>query len=167
MIDFPLTKPAKTNILYYSVCNNSVIITVGSENSNVRRSLILNLGIFRGCAAKAAAVFFIFTGLIITHPQDSMAAARTEVQTRSSYMVTIEAPSVDVYTYKSKSSGKLGQVRRGMQPWWRRTAEPWTAVQGNGVRWWSLLFSFWGEPMSMAALTRTQGWTALVLPAIL
>ena len=94
MIDFPLTKPAKTNILYYSVCNNSVIITVGSENSNVRRSLILNLGIFRGCAAKAAAVFFIFTGLIITHPQDSMAAARTEVQTRSSYMVTIEAPSV-------------------------------------------------------------------------
>ena len=156
----------------------------------------MNLGIFRGCAAKAAAVFFIFTGLIITHPQDSMAAARTEVQTRSSYMVTIEAPSVDVYTYKSKSSGKLGQVRRGqtyevlakgqdgwvrirmgsreatslrrgMQPWWRRTAEPWTAVQGNGVRWWSLLFSFWGEPMSTAALTRTQGWTALVLPAIL
>ena len=113
MIDFPLTKPAKTNILYYSVCNNSVIITVGTENSNVRRSLILNLGIFRGCTAKAAAVFFIFTGLIITHPQDSMAAARTEVQTRSSYMVTIEAPSVDVYTYKSKSSGKLGQVRRG------------------------------------------------------
>ena len=46
-------------------------------------------------------------------PQESMAAARTEVQTRSSYMVTIEAPSVDVYTYKSKDSKTVGQVKRG------------------------------------------------------
>lgn len=47
-------------------------------------------------------------------PQESMAAARTEVQTRSSYMVTIEAPSVDVYTYKARipnrRSGKRGQT---------------------------------------------------------
>ena len=46
-------------------------------------------------------------------PQESMAAARTEVQTRSSYMVTIEAPSVDVYTYKNKDSKTVGQVKRG------------------------------------------------------
>lgn len=53
---------------------------------------------------KAAAGVFIFAGLMMMDPQESMAAARTEVQTRSSYMVTIEAPSVDVYTYKNKDS---------------------------------------------------------------
>ena len=75
----------------------------------------MKLDVFRRLAVKAAAGAFIFAGLMMMDPQESMAAARTEVQTRSSYMVTIEAPSVDVYTYKSKGfqnrrSGKRGQT---------------------------------------------------------
>lgn len=73
----------------------------------------MKLGVFGRFAAKAAAGVLIFTGLIMMNPQESMAAARTEVQTRSSYMVTIEAPSVDVYTYKSRDSKTMGQVKRG------------------------------------------------------
>ena len=73
----------------------------------------MKLDVFRRLAVKAAAGVFIFAGLMMMDPQESMAAARTEVQTRSSYMVTIEAPSVDVYTYKSKDSKTVGQVKRG------------------------------------------------------
>ena len=73
----------------------------------------MKLDVFRRSALKAAAGVLIFTGLIMMTPQDSMAAARTEVQTRSSYMVTIEAPSVDVYTYKSRDAKTIGQVKRG------------------------------------------------------
>lgn len=73
----------------------------------------MRLNVFRRLAVKAAAGVFIFAGLMVMHPQDSMAAARTEVQTRSSYMVTIEAPSVDVYTYKSKGAETIGEVKRG------------------------------------------------------
>lgn len=73
----------------------------------------MKLDVFRRLAVKAAAGVFIFAGLMMMDPQESMAAARTEVQTRSSYMVTIEAPSVDVYTYKNKDSKTVGQVKRG------------------------------------------------------
>lgn len=73
----------------------------------------MKLDVFRRLAVKAAAGVFIFAGLMMMDPQESMAAARTEVQTRSSYMVTIEAPFVDVYTYKRKDSKTIGQVKRG------------------------------------------------------
>lgn len=73
----------------------------------------MKLSVFRERAVKAAAGVIIFAGLMMINPQDSMAAARTEVQTRSSYMVTIEAPSVDVYTYKSKGAETIGEVKRG------------------------------------------------------
>ena len=63
---------------------------------------------------KFAGALCLCTGLVLACPKDSQAAARqAEVKTRSSYVVKIEAPSVDVYTYASEFSGRQGQVMRG------------------------------------------------------
>lgn len=63
---------------------------------------------------KVSGALCLCAGLAIACPTDSQAAARqAEVKTRSSYAVKIEAPSVDVYTYASERSAKLGQVMRG------------------------------------------------------
>ena len=52
-------------------------------------------------AVKAAAGLFLLSGILFVNPGESLAASKgAEVQTRSSYMVTIAAPSV-------------GQVKRG------------------------------------------------------
>ena len=40
----------------------------------------MKLDVFRRLAVKAAAGVFIFAGLMMMDPQESMAAARTEVQ---------------------------------------------------------------------------------------
>lgn len=53
-------------------------------------------------------------GMAIGFPQSSHAAMRqAEVQTRSSYVVMIEAPKVDVYASASEDSARQGQVARG------------------------------------------------------
>ena len=70
-------------------------------------------GICKGML-KFAGALCLCTGLVLACPKDSQAAARqAEVKTRSSYVVKIEAPSVDVYTYASEFSGRQGQVMRG------------------------------------------------------
>ena len=70
-------------------------------------------GICKGML-KFAGALCLCTGLVLVCPKDSQAAARqAEVKTRSSYVVKIEAPSVDVYTYASEFSGRQGQVMRG------------------------------------------------------
>lgn len=56
----------------------------------------------------------MFAGLVLACCQDSQAAVRqAEVSTRSSYVVKIEAPAVDVYTGANEQSEKLGRVTRG------------------------------------------------------
>ena len=53
------------------------------------------------------------TGACLSKGTARQAARQAEVKTRSSYVVKIEAPSVDVYTYASEFSGRQGQVMRG------------------------------------------------------
>lgn len=61
----------------------------------------MNFALFRRHAVKAAAGLFLLSGILFVNPGESLAASKgAEVQTRSSYMVTIAAPSV-------------GQVKRG------------------------------------------------------
>ena len=63
---------------------------------------------------KVTGALCLCVGLTLACPGDSQAAARqAEVKTRSSYVVKIEAPSVDVYTYANERSDKQGQVMRG------------------------------------------------------
>lgn len=111
-------------------------------------------GICKGML-KFAGALCLCTGLVLACPKDSQAAARqAEVKTRSSYVVKIEAPSVDVYTYASEFSGRQGQVMRGqtyevlsganqgwsrsepadgkdssepqaMPRWWKKPVNPW------------------------------------------
>jgi peptidoglycan DL-endopeptidase CwlO len=76
---------------------------------------------------KISGVLCLVAGLSIACPQDSQAAARqAEVKTRSSYVVKIEAPAVDVYTYASERSEKQGQVMRG---------QTYEALSGAGQGW--------------------------------
>ena len=63
----------------------------------VRRFSVDFSGICKGML-KFAGALCLCTGLVLACPKDSQAAARqAEVKTRSSYVVKIEAPSVDVY----------------------------------------------------------------------
>lgn len=56
----------------------------------------------------------LFAGLVLACPRDSQAAVRqAEVSTRSSYVVKIDAPSVDVYASANERSEKQGRVVRG------------------------------------------------------
>ena len=71
--------------------------------SRVERGLIRASGLICLCA-----------GLMLACPGESRAEVKqAEVQTRSSYVVKIEAPFVDVYTGASEASSRQGQVRRG------------------------------------------------------
>lgn len=63
---------------------------------------------------KASGLLCLCAGLVLVHPSESRAAVRqAEVQTRSSYVVKIEAPSVTVHTSASDSSSGQGKVTRG------------------------------------------------------
>lgn len=63
---------------------------------------------------KASGALCLCVGLALACPVESRAAsAQAEVQTRSTYMVKIEAPSVDMHRAASEGSGKQGQVKRG------------------------------------------------------
>ena len=65
-------------------------------------------------AVKAAAGLFLLSGILFVNPGESLAASKgAEVQTRSSYMVTIAAPSVEVHLSANEHSRSVGQVRRG------------------------------------------------------
>lgn len=63
---------------------------------------------------KVSGLLCLCAGLVLTSPGESQAAVKqAEVQTRSSYIVKIEAPSVDVHTSASQGSARQGQVMRG------------------------------------------------------
>ena len=65
--------------------------------------------VIRGCA-----MMMLCAGLTVAVPGESLAAVKTaEVQTRSSYTVTIEAPEVEVHQSASLSSKTQGMVKRG------------------------------------------------------
>lgn len=62
---------------------------------------------------KVSGAMGLCIGLALVCPGESRAAVQAEVQTRSSYMVKIEAPAVDVHTAASEGAAKQGQVKRG------------------------------------------------------
>lgn len=74
----------------------------------------MNFALFRRHAVKAAAGLFLLSGILFVNPGESLAASKgAEVQTRSSYMVTIAAPSVEVHLSANEHSRSVGQVKRG------------------------------------------------------
>ena len=74
----------------------------------------MNFTLFRRHAVKAAAGLFLLSGILFVNPGESLAASKgAEVQTRSSYMVTIAAPSVEVHLSANEHSRSVGQVKRG------------------------------------------------------
>ena len=74
----------------------------------------MNFALFRRHAVKAAAGLFLLSGILFVNPTDSMAASKSaEVQTRSSYMVTIAAPAVEVHLSANEHSRSVGEVKRG------------------------------------------------------
>lgn len=63
---------------------------------------------------KISGLICLCAGLVWMNPADSQAAVKqAEVQTRSTYVVKIEAPFVDVRRSASESSDRQGQVMRG------------------------------------------------------
>ena len=74
----------------------------------------MNFTLFRRHAVKAAAGLFLLSGILFVNLGESLAASKgAEVQTRSSYMVTIAAPSVEVHLSANEHSRSVGQVKRG------------------------------------------------------
>ena len=74
----------------------------------------MNFALFRRHAVKAAAGLFLLSGILFVNPTDSLAASKSaEVQTRSSYMVTIAAPAVEVHLSANEHSRSVGEVKRG------------------------------------------------------
>ena len=61
-------------------------------------------------AVKVAAGLFLFIRYSFVNQTDSMAASKSaEVQTRSSYMVTIAAPAVEVHLSANEHSRSVGR----------------------------------------------------------
>ena len=88
----------------------------------VRRISVSIRGLGKGII-KASGLICLCAGLWVVNPMDSQAAVKqAEVQTRSSYVVKIEAPSVDVHRSASEGSARQGQVMRGrpMKCWEQR-----------------------------------------------
>jgi peptidoglycan DL-endopeptidase CwlO len=74
----------------------------------------VNFALIQRHAVKAAAGLFLLSGILFVNPIDGMAASKNaEVQTRSSYMVTIAAPAVEVHASANEHSRSVGQVKRG------------------------------------------------------
>ena len=73
-------------------------------------------------------------GLWAVNPMDSQAAVKqAEVQTRSSYVVKIEAPAVNVYRSASEGSARQGQVMRGQTyEVLGRTEQGWVKIRTGG-----------------------------------
>ena len=83
---------------------------------------------------KASGALCLCAGLMFINPVESQAGVnRAEVQTRSSYMVKIEAPAVEVYGYASERSDKQGQVMRGQSYQVLASAEDsWVKIRTGG-----------------------------------
>ena len=79
----------------------------------VRRISVNIRGLGKGII-KISGLMCLCAGLWVMSPMDSQAAVKqAEIRTRSSYVVKIEAPSVDVHRSASEGSARQGQVMRG------------------------------------------------------
>ena len=78
------------------------------------RRISVNIRGLRKGIIKASGLMCLCAGLWVMSPMDSQAAVKqAEIRTRSSYVVKIEAPSVDVHRSASQDSARQGQVMRG------------------------------------------------------
>lgn len=73
-------------------------------------------------------------GMLLVCPRDSQAAVKqAEVSTRSSYVVKIEAPSVNIYAAASEDAQKQGQAVRGQTyPVMSGAGQGWVRIGGRG-----------------------------------
>ena len=88
----------------------------------VRRISVNIRGLGKGII-KISGLMCLCAGLWVMSPMDSQAAVKkAEIRTRSSYVVKIEAPSVDVHRSASQDSARQGQVMRArpMKCWEER-----------------------------------------------
>ena len=94
----------------------------------------MNIRGLRKGIIKASGLMCLCVGLWGMRPMDSQAAVKqAEVQTRSSYVVKIEAPSVDVHRSASQDSARQGQVMRGQTyEVLGRTEQGWVKIRTGG-----------------------------------
>ena len=99
----------------------------------VRRVSVSIRGLGKGII-KASGLICLCAGLWAVNPMDSQAAVKqAEVQTRSSYVVKIEAPAVDVHRSASEGSSRQGQVMRGQTyEVLGRTEQGWVKIRTGG-----------------------------------
>ena len=99
----------------------------------VRRVSVSIRGLGKGII-KASGLICLCAGLWVVNPMDSQAAVKqAEVQTRSSYVVKIEAPAVDVHRSASEGSARQGQVMRGQTyEVLGRTEQGWVKIRTGG-----------------------------------
>ena len=99
----------------------------------VRRISVSIRGLGKGII-KASGLICLCAGLWVVNPMDSQAAVKqAEVQTRSSYVVKIEAPAVDVHRSASEGSSRQGQVMRGQTyEVLGRTQQGWVKIRTGG-----------------------------------
>ena len=99
----------------------------------VRRISVSIRGLGKGII-KASGLICLWAGLWVVNPMDSQAAVKqAEVQTRSSYVVKIEAPAVDVHRSASEGSSRQGQVMRGQTyEVLGRTEQGWVKIRTGG-----------------------------------
>ena len=99
----------------------------------VRRISVSIRGLGKGII-KASGLICLCAGLWVVNPMDSQAAVKqAEVQTRSSYVVKIEAPAVDVHRSASEGSSRQGQVMRGQTyEVLGRTEQGWVKIRTGG-----------------------------------
>ena len=111
---------------------------------NLRRSL-----------CRAAGLFVICAGVGILTPGESQGAVRqAEIQTRTSYVVNVEAPSAAVFQKPGGSGAVIGQVRSGQV----------LEVLGYEIAGGSS--GFWEGSMYMGERIPMKGWTVRDLPVM-
>lgn len=82
---------------------------------------------------KTCAVCALSVGIFLSCPGEASAKETAEVQTRSVYMVTIEAPSVDIYQKANEHSKKQGSVSRGeTYEVLSREGKSWVQIRADG-----------------------------------
>ena len=99
----------------------------------VRRISVNIRGLGKGII-KISGLMCLCAGLWVMSPMDSQAAVKqAEIRTRSSYVVKIEAPSVDVHRSASEGSARQGQVMRGQTyEVLGRTQQGWVRIRTGG-----------------------------------
>ena len=121
---------------------------------------------------KISGLMCLCAGLWVMSPMDSQAAVKqAEIRTRSSYVVKIEAPSVDVHRSASEGSARQGQVMRGQTyEVLGRTQQGWVRIRTGGREGYiktsgnATVVEKAHETVDEDAKMRRQVWTAPALP---